>query len=105
MIRNDIVHQKTEIIEAIKNEDGKPGFSRDINSRFIGRLLKPNIFDIIESGFDLIRFFCEKDIHHSFFPLGFSIAELKPIEIDDFGGQFTLYRRAEEKKVKSDSQK
>jgi len=104
-IRNDIVHQKSEKVEVADDEDGRPDFSRDINSRFIGRLLKPNIFEIVESGFDLIRFFCEKDIHHSFFPMGFSIAQLKPIEIDDFGDQFTLYRSAEEKKAKSDSQK
>ncbi|MCQ2987950.1 hypothetical protein NLO72_01695 [Pseudomonas tremae] len=86
-IRNDIVHQKTE----------KQTHSRDINSSFLGKLLNPDIFDVVDSGFKLISFFCEKDIYHSFFPMGFSAAELKPIEIDDFEDQFTLYRTAEEK--------
>jgi len=86
-IRNDIIHQKTE----------KTTPSRDINSRFIGKLLNPNIFEIVEAGFDLIKFFCEKDIYHSFFPMGFSQAELKPIEIEDFG-QFELIKSAEHKK-------
>lgn len=97
-IRNDIIHQKTEKTDHnIKIEDFE--LNRDINSKFIGKLLKPNIFDVIDSGFDLIRFFCEKDITHSYFPLGFSLAQLKPIEIDDFGDQFRLYRSADEKKA------
>lgn len=99
-IRNEIIHQKTE--KPLKSDKSdKLEFSRDINSKFIGKLLKPNIFEIIESGFELIKFFCEKDISHSFFPLGFSFAQLKPIEIDDFGDQFSLYRSAEDKKEKT----
>jgi len=97
-IRNDIIHQKTE-----KNENSnKLEPSRDINSKFIGKLLKPNIFEVVDSGFDLIRFFCDKDIYHSFFPLGFSLAQLKPVEIEDFGDQFSLYRSAEDKRIKPD---
>ena len=98
-IRNDIIHQKTEITQK-KNTTGGLEINRDINSKFIGKLLKPNIFEIIESGFDLIKFFCEKDIFHSFFPLGFSSAQMKPIEIQNFGDQFQLYRSAEDKKTK-----
>ncbi len=86
-IRNEIIHQKTE----------RANSSRDINSKFIGKLLNPNIFEIIEAGFSLIQFFCEKDIYHSFFPMGFSLAQLKPIEIEDFR-DFELIKKAEQKK-------
>lgn len=97
-IRNDIIHQKTEKAE----NSNKLEPSRDINSKFIGKLLKPNIFEVVDAGFDLIRFFCDKDISHSFFPLGFSLAQLKPVEIEEFGDQFTLYRSAEDKRIKPD---
>lgn len=86
-IRNDIIHQKT----AKTKEQGK----EKVDSSFVRRLLDDRIFNVVESGFELISFFCEKDTYHAFFPMGFSDANLKPVELDDFSEQFTLYKSAD----------
>jgi hypothetical protein len=87
-IRNDIIHQKT----APKKEQGK----LKVDSGFVHKLLDEKIFELIESGFSLISFFCKKDISHAYFPMGFSEANLKPIEVEDFTDSFKLYRKADE---------
>lgn len=73
-IRNDIIHQKT-----VPNDQDKK-----IDSTFLKKLLTSEIFNIIDSGFELISFFCQKDTSHAFFPIGFSETLLKPLEVDDF---------------------
>ncbi|MBV2132551.1 hypothetical protein KRX52_06995 [Pseudomonas sp. MAP12] len=85
-IRNEIIHQKTKQSSGEKN----------IDSSFLGTLLSNEIFNTIDSGFELISFFCQKDTYHSFFPMGFSDAHLKPIEVDSFTDSFKLHRKAEE---------
>lgn len=69
-IRNDIIHQKSE-------ED-----PTKLDSKFLVSFLKNDIFDIIQSGFEIIRYFCIKNESHAFFPLGFSKVNIIPIELD-----------------------
>jgi len=78
-IRNDIIHQKTT------TED-----SKKVDTLFLRKLLDKNIFNIAESGFAIIQYYCLKDKSHSFFPFGFGEVEIKPIEVEDFGNYFAL---------------
>lgn len=87
-IRNDIIHQKT----VLKN--GKDS----ADNIFLKKLMHKSIFDIIESGFSLIRFFCAKDEFHAFFPMGFGGVQIKPLEMEKFSDQFELIRGADESK-------
>ncbi|SDG54372.1 MULTISPECIES: hypothetical protein [unclassified Duganella] len=84
-IRNDIIHQKT----VLKN--GKDS----ADNIFLKKLMHKSIFDIIESGFSLIKFFCTKDVFHAFFPMGFGGVQIKPLEVENFSDQFELIREAD----------
>lgn len=84
-IRNEIIHQKT----VLKN--GKDS----ADNIFLKKLMHKSIFDIIESGFSLIRFFCAKDVFHAFFPMGFGGVQIKPLEVENFSDQFELVREAD----------
>jgi len=56
-IRNDIIHQKSE---------------RDptkLDSKFLLKLFKSSIFTIVQSGFQIIKYYCEKNESHGFFPI------------------------------------
>jgi hypothetical protein len=67
-LRNDIIHQKT----SKDNQDESP----------FKKLLENNIFEVIDSGFSVIRFFCDNAKHHSLLPYGFGKVEIIPAEID-----------------------
>lgn len=71
-IRNKIIHQKTTNSQTDK-----------VDSSFLRKLLDPKVFDHIDAGFSLIKYFCLKDAKHTFFPLGFAPAYSKAIEVDD----------------------
>lgn len=71
-VRNDIIHQKTPLKEPDR-----------LDTAFLGRLLQPEIFRTIVSGFSLIRYFCESEPGHSRFPFGFAADRIKPIVVDD----------------------
>ncbi|MFL9896255.1 hypothetical protein [Paraburkholderia sp. RL17-381-BIF-C] len=81
-IRNDIVHQKTI----------KKTTETEVDARFLKKLLDPAVFNVIRSGFEIIKFFCEKDTSHAYFPMGFCEVQLKPIVIDSWQGNFELIR-------------
>jgi hypothetical protein len=85
-IRNDIIHQKTL---NYKDQD-------QVDSHFIKKLLTPRIFEVVESGFSLISFFCQKNTSHNYFPLGFGEAKVEPLELENFEDQFELVRSAGE---------
>lgn len=77
-IRNDIIHQKT----STKSET-------DVDSKFLRKLLEPQIFDTIQAGFAVISYFCNKNTSHAYFPLGFGPAHVEPEEVDDLETFFT----------------
>ncbi|HDS6884646.1 TPA: hypothetical protein QH084_000452 [Morganella morganii subsp. morganii] len=68
-LRNDIIHPKT----IKKNKEIKE------DSSFLCILLSDNFIMKIASGFDLVSFFCKKDISHSLFPMGFGEIQFKSV--------------------------
>lgn len=82
-VRNEIIHQKTSI--------KKP---TDVNSDYLHKLLKSQVFEIIESGFELISYVSNSDQTHTFFPLGFGAVQMKITEVDSFTDSFDLVREA-----------
>ena len=85
-IRNDIIHQKSE---------------RDptkLDSKFLLKLFKSNVFTIIQSGFEIIRYYCEKNESHGFFPIGFNKIKIEPIEIEDFKTHFAVIDEPKKKR-------
>lgn len=85
LIRNDIVHQKTT---EKTNEN-------DVDARFLKKLLDPTVFNTVKSGFEIIKFFCEKDASHAYFPLGFGEAQLNPVTLNSWESHFQLIRKAD----------
>jgi hypothetical protein len=83
VIRNEIIHQKTSL--------KKP---TDVDSDYLNKLLKSQIFDIVDSGFELISYVCNSDQTHAFFPLGFGPAQIKIVELDSFTDNFELVKKA-----------
>jgi len=75
-IRNDIIHPKT-------SED-----QSNVETVFLKKLIDKKIFLIIESGFTVIKYFCEMDKENFFLPFGFAEVIIKPYEIDDFDEYF-----------------
>lgn len=61
-----------------------------IDTVFLRKLLNKDIFLIIDSGFAIIQYYCEKDKSHSFFPFGFGDIVIKPLELDDIHDFFAL---------------
>ena len=77
-IRNDIIHQKSE------HDPSK------LDLKFLLKFFDKNIFKIIQSGFEIIKHYCEKNEYHGFFPIGFNKIKIQPIEIEDFEAYFAL---------------
>jgi len=85
-IRNDIIHQKST------DDPNK------VDTLFLRKLLKSDVFKITESGFAIIQYFCEKDKTHSFFPFGFGDVQIKPVELENFESHFELIEDNKEEK-------
>lgn len=83
VIRNDIIHQKTSM--------KKP---TDVDSKYLNTLLQSRIFDIVDSGFELIMYVCNSDQSHAFFPLGFGPAQIKVKEMDKFSDNLELVKKS-----------
>ncbi|MCW3108127.1 MAG: hypothetical protein JWQ09_2633 [Segetibacter sp.] len=78
-IRNDIIHQKTTTEDPTK-----------VDTLFLRKLLSKDIFLVIDSGFAINQYYCEKDKTHSFFPFGFGEIVVKPLEVEDIHEFFAL---------------
>lgn len=81
-IRDDIIHQKHSI--------GKPD---DIESSFLQVLLNDTISSKIVAGFELIKYFCEKDQRHLYFPMLSSEVPVNVNIIDSFDGTFSFVNK------------
>ena len=55
---------------------------------FLGNLLTEKIFKVVESGFGIIRYYCQKDKLHAFFPMGFSNILIQKFELENFEEYF-----------------
>ena len=76
-IRNDIIHQKTTKEKA-----------QDMDSKLLKKLLSNKIFSQIHAGFTMIKYYCESDKSHYFFPLGFGEAKFESLKVDDVNKAF-----------------
>lgn len=83
VIRNEIVHQKT----SVKKPD-------DVDSYYLVKLIKSRVFDVVESGFELISYVCNSDQAHAFFPLGFGPAQIRITELNSLVDSFKLIKKA-----------
>ncbi|MCD4745128.1 MAG: hypothetical protein K8R58_02390 [Bacteroidales bacterium] len=79
-IRNAIINQK------IINNTA-------IDTGFLKKFLDENIFHIINSGKDVLGFYCQENKSHPFFPLGFNNPDIPVIEVNDFEDYFELAKK------------
>lgn len=84
-IRNDIVHQKT-------TED-----PTKTDTLFLRKLLNKDVFKIVESGFAMIKFFCDHSPSNTLFPFGFSKVKIETVELDNMEEYFELVEDVPEK--------
>lgn len=73
LLRNDIIHPKTNKRNKEIKED----------SSFLCKLLADGFISQVSSGFSMISYFCEKNISHSLFPMGFGEMKIEPIDWDE----------------------
>ncbi len=77
-VRNDIIHPKTSVD------------SKKLDMKFLGKLLTEKIFETVDAGFGIIKYFCQQDKLHAFFPMGFSEILIQRIELDNFDEYFDI---------------
>ena len=76
-LRNSIVHPKTSKVQD------------SINSDFYKRLLDKEVFQLVKSGFSVIKYYCDNNEFHNYFPIGVGKTIIKSIEVDNFSEYFT----------------
>jgi hypothetical protein len=76
-IRDEIIHQKQSKADP-----------RNIEGFFINTLLEESIFTKIMAGYSLIKYFCEKDQTHAYFPMLSDEIPIKVNFVDSFDGVF-----------------
>lgn len=77
LIRNEIIHQKTNN-------------NKTINTTFLQEFVNEDIYSYLYSAFALIKYFCKKDNSNPAFPYGFCEMKLPIIELDNFDNYFKI---------------
>ena len=78
-LRNDIIHPKIS-----------PSKINEIESSFLEKLFQEDIFALIKCGYQLIKYYCEKNESHSYYPIGLGKTIVQPIEVDDFSDHIDI---------------
>jgi hypothetical protein len=71
-----------------------------IDTLFLRKIFDKKVFKIINSGFSVILYFCEKVKSHGFYPYGFGETEIVPFEVDSFEEYFALIEDSPSRKSK-----